>query len=269
MAIESPVVSAIASPLVLPVVTDNDAGGVPPIVPYLPDAVAYDGTNDYLKGTSVTGKKPNGKEVTASVWVWVNSLVSSNTICSTIIGDSVGYLEFNIGTQGWADFIFKGVGGSTDAIKARSAISSIATGRWNHIMVSGKADSASSSRMWVNDVEATYSAQTTTDLTLNWQEASWSVGARDTSLLFNGDMTQLWITNEYIDLSVEANRRLFITSAGGAVDLGATGTNPTGVQPFLFYEGDVAAWATNKGTCSNLTVTGALGESTHEPVELP
>ena len=65
----------------------------------------------------------------------------------------------------------------------------------------------------------------------------------------------------YIDLSVTANRRKFISASLHPVDRGATGSIPTGTAPIMYQSGAVASWQTNKGTGGGFTLTGALTAS--------
>jgi hypothetical protein len=67
------------------------------------------------------------------------------------------------------------------------------------------------------------------------------------------------------DLSVEANRRKFITACKSAVLLGATGSKPTGTAPILFQSGATEAWHTNKGTGGGFTENGALSTASSKP----
>jgi hypothetical protein len=63
---------------------------------------------------------------------------------------------------------------------------------------------------------------------------------------------------EFLDISVEANRRKFINAAGDPVDLGSDGSTPTSTAPIVYQNGDFTNFETNQGTGGNFTVTGAL-----------
>lgn len=74
-----------------------------------------------------------------------------------------------------------------------------------------------------------------------------------------GDTTtgfsQVYISTDFLDITVEANRRKFIDALGKPVDLGADGSLPTGTQPEIFApDGNIG---TNLGSGGDGTVTGA------------
>lgn len=77
-----------------------------------------------------------------------------------------------------------------------------------------------------------------------------------------GDTTtgfsQVYISTDFLDITVEANRRKFIDALGKPVDLGADGSTPTGSQPEIFApDGNIG---TNLGSGGNATVTGTPTE---------
>ncbi len=80
-----------------------------------------------------------------------------------------------------------------------------------------------------------------------------------------------WLSTEYIDFSVEANRRRFITSEKKAVGLGADGANgsPTARAPEFFFKPgtDLTGFTANKGTGGTIqwTSAAALGAGFIDP----
>jgi hypothetical protein len=74
------------------------------------------------------------------------------------------------------------------------------------------------------------------------------------------------------DLSIVANRRKFIDPLGKPVDLGATGSIPTGSPPAFFLRrapADAPALFANdrSGNGNNFTITGALVNSPSSPTD--
>ncbi len=53
---------------------------------------------------------------------------------------------------------------------------------------------------------------------------------------------------EFLDFSVEANRRKFITAGLSPADLGADGSTPTGTSPKFYHTGDGVSFPVNNGT---------------------
>jgi hypothetical protein len=69
----------------------------------------------------------------------------------------------------------------------------------------------------------------------------------------------------HLDLSVEANRRKFISAAGKPVSLGANGSTPTGSQPIIYLANPTATWQDNLGAGGNFTENGALADAATNP----
>lgn len=81
-----------------------------------------------------------------------------------------------------------------------------------------------------------------------------------------GDMADLWVApGVFIDFSVEANRRKFITADGKPVDLGPNCSAPTGTAPAVCFSGDVSSFGTNKGTGGAFTTSGTLTNAATSP----
>jgi len=89
---------------------------------------------------------------------------------------------------------------------------------------------------------------------------------RGASFPFVGDMADIYInTDEYLDISVEANRRKFIDGDGKPVYLGADGELPTGNQPSQFFSGETDTWHVNKGYGGGFTESGTLTTASTSP----
>lgn len=65
-------------------------------------------------------------------------------------------------------------------------------------------------------------------------------------------------TSGFVDFTVQSNRRLFISAAGGAQNLGASGQAPFGVVPavFLTSNGTPSSFATNAGRGGTFAISG-------------
>ena len=97
--------------------------------------------------------------------------------------------------------------------------------------------------------------------------ADWGVGGLpDGTLKLDGSIAELWFApGVYIDLSVEENRRKFITDALRPANLGSDGSTPTGSAPLIYLSGATSSWHTNKGTGGGFTENGDLTDSTSSP----
>ena len=110
--------------------------------------------------------------------------------------------------------------------------------------------------LYVNDVADVMTGNALTDDTIDYTMTSWAVGSTAGGTnLFNGAITELYFApNQFLDLSIEANRRLFIDANGFPVSLGADGSTPTGLQPLVYLpNGDATA---NQGSGGDFAATG-------------
>jgi len=227
------------------------------------NAVNFDGTNDYLtRGASLTGAV-DGKEVTVSYWMKVaadgptltvlNNPTASASVLASRNGNNKAIVQFNTSAGGIAWYIVP-----TQTTK-------IVDG-WVHVLASGSTATSVSS-MYIDDVLVVPSdSGMVADALIDFTKSEWFVGAAvTTASKFNGDLAELWFDDVFIDLSVVANRRKFITSTLKPVNLGSDGSTPTGTAPLIYLSGDTATWHTNKGTGGGFTENGALTTAATSP----
>lgn len=233
-------------------------GGQEPLGAYEPNAVTFDGTNDYvtIDGTTIT---PSTR-LTFSFWIKFNN-------------KSTYYRVFH--DNGDRTQIFINDDNSV-AVFVRDASNSQVLGcqtggtllddttDWHHWMFS--MDSATGDLHYYIDG---------VDVTPGWCSFnSTNAYAPNTNLRFGYDSYQgyvpadaadIWFdVGTYIDLSVASNRELFY-NAGEAVYLGADGSLPTGSAPDIFLTGDTDSWHVNKGTAGGMTEVGALTTAPDAP----
>ena len=245
---------------------------------YAAEAVTFDGTNDYLtKTTGVTGMTDN-KTFTFSSWFFVNS--SSNSNDGFISGNTPGAqgaAAFNIHRQDSSDKIVlkAGVHSTTEgthAIKEQVVSNTVITkNTWHHLLISMDA-ATGTFHLYLDDVDDS-AAPTVNNLTVDWTVDNYSAagtysGFAPIGSFFYGDLADEWFDTTYMDFSVTANRRKFISATKKPVDLGTDGSTPTGSSPDIFFTGDEAAFVTNQGTMGAFTENGTITNSSNEPVEV-
>lgn len=244
------------------------AGGAPANA----NAVHFDGTNDYLaSGAKLTGISDTAVG-TSSIWFKLTG------------GDGVRQCLFQTNVAGPArafaiermatnkiQVIGRNVAG-TDVVLLTSTTSYTADATWHHCLsqfntgssygllyIDGANDLAGGST-FVNDIVA-----------YDTNVVDCTIGALgDASSKFQGDLAALWfdtVNPAFFDLTNVANRELFRSSGGSAVALGATGSAPTGVQPFWFHNhATVASWKNNLGSDATVfTENGALTAAASNP----
>jgi hypothetical protein len=124
------------------------------------------------------------------------------------------------------------------------------TAGWKHILASWDL-SVPTAKIYITDVDDTTTPTLTNDLIPYATATAQQWWNTDPGAPMDMDLADLWLdTNTFIDLTVTANRRKFISAAQAPVNLGVAGATPTGSSPMIFFTGNngAAAWATNLGT---------------------
>lgn len=183
---------------------------------YTAQGVFLDGTNDYLaRGADLAGNA-DSKLLSGSLWARRASTGVAQRVWRSD-GDAL-LLIFTAGDTFRA--VAENAAGTTILNVETSAITS--TTVWQHIMFSFDLTDTGKRHLYVNDAPD-LTVTTYTDDTIDFTRSDHGVGASDSGILkYHGDMADFWLApGQYIDLSVESNRRKFIGPNGGVVDLGS------------------------------------------------
>ncbi len=232
-------------------------------LPFIANAVHFDGTNDFLtRGAGLTGAA-DVKLGVLSCWV------------KNAAGGGQQLVRFETGGSARLDFLITGV----DLLNMKlnnpintlimSVVSNIVIGdSWTHILVSWDLGRVAGDRIkiYLNDIDQTAVPTTEADDVVEWTTADAAIGARVSGASkFDGDMSEFYLTDEFLDLDVEANRRKFISAGGKPVELGSDGSDPTGTAPLIYFSGTTDSWHTNKGSGGGFTENGALTTASTSP----
>lgn len=228
--------------------------------------VAFDGSNDYMTRAALTGATYS-KSWIISAWFRLDG------------GDGSGMRIFSC-TQGGAGsdvcyvsrsganhlYVYFLGGGGNPGAELRTTGSFTSGSTWHHILCSWNSTPAAVGHLYMDDVSDVAASSFGNIASAVDQTAA--IGAKtDGGEKFNGCLAEFFLDETYLDLSVEANRRKFITSSLKPVDLGADGSTPLGVQPLIYQSvrAGVAAsdFATNRGSGGDFTITGSLDLSTN------
>jgi hypothetical protein len=126
---------------------------------------------------------------------------------------------------------------------------------WIHLLAAwdlnaGRAD------LYINDVDDRAPNPALLAGPVCYDSIKWGIGGLINGTL-DADVADVYAAlGTYIDLSVEANRRLFRDATGRPVDLGASCVGPTGSPVTGCFIGDAASWNVNKGTAAGFTLEG-------------
>ncbi len=145
----------------------------------------------------------------------------------------------------------------------------LSEGVWLPIMASAKTNFDAGDKVlqvYIGDTPYTFAGQDITSAFLMTFNGLPFFLISDSFATVKCDLSDTWIApGQFIDFSVEANRRKFIDADGKPVYLGANGELPTGTSPAVFFSGDSSTFATNKGTGGTFTLTGSLTNASSSP----
>lgn len=116
------------------------------------------------------------------------------------------------------------------------------------------------STIWTEPTHSLTTFTAISELSL-FASADLSAGTQKSEV--NAEVAEMYMHDVDLDITQEANRRKFITSAGRPVDLGVDGSTPTGSQPLIYLKNDYTTIGTNSGSAGNFTVINnpSKGES--------
>ena len=234
------------------------------------DAADFDGTNDYmLRGADLTGNA-DSKSGIISVWVRLDGgdAVLQNILTNGSTSDNYGIILKRDAANTLS--VLAKTSAQTTILLLRTVGLYTQNAAWRHVLASWDLATAGARSLYITDV-SDLNAITFTNGTIDYTKTNFACGALPNSgNKLNGALAEVYFApGQYLDFSVEANRRKFISSSGKPVNLGADGSTPTGVAPIVYFHlGDgesVANFATNRGTGGNFTITGTLDAASSSP----
>jgi hypothetical protein len=229
----------------------------------VPNAALFDGDNDFLdRGGGLTGAA-NSKQLTVSVWIKRDATEDDARIIvgeSTLGGGVAEQLTRVVLASGAANFNVIGYNSAQAEIFSLISEDPLPAGRWIHCLCSVDLTDTAKRHMYLNDEADNFTVGSWNDDTIDFTLADWGVGGcPDGDRKLMGEMAELWFApGVYIDFSVEANRRAFITAAGRPVHLGDNGELPTGSSPLVYLGNAFDSFETNLGTGGGFSLNGSL-----------
>ncbi len=233
---------------------------------------------------STVGSLPDGKNLTISYWIRINDSAADGT-SNIVLSDGGGFAFAEKSTGDGARLFALDDPGTTTIVNGEGTgtnILSTNTQGWLHVLMSVSTDSQFGSNgrfhIYLNDTNETSisGGVSTLDGIMNWDAGGYTIGSNQVGTqALNGCLAEVWVHNTYLDLDQEANRRLFIGADGGAVNLSDDGSNPLGLQPFIYFTG--SSFSVNNGSLADPDVNNGVQtecenappESTGEPAPQP
>lgn len=229
------------------------------------NAVTFDGSNDVVtRGAALTGGADNSRGI-FSCWIYRSGSGATQRIFATAGG--FVFFEFDFSNR-LSITLVNAAGTVSLSFVSTSAISS---GAWHSLVISWDTNFSAGNKLFHCYLDDSSVAGTKIDagaaFNVAYEKTNWSVGATDfPSQYLNGRLSEVYFAmGQYLDFSVTANRRKFLSATNKPVSLGSDGSLPTSVQPTVYLNNGAATFGTNKGSGGNFTITGTLDTSPTSP----
>jgi hypothetical protein len=228
----------------------------------VPIGVDYDGTNDYLsRATDLTGNS-DGKTFTFSAWIYETSGNSKIYHIDNGSGATRFQISFDgTGASSKLEMTATNPSGTT-VLNIDSPTSNLSNNTWQHILISIDLTNASNRYIYINDVSQSVTWNTYSNDNIDFTSAYLAIGAATYSGgvygQVKGRLAGVYLDYTYRDLSIEANRRLFIDDDGLYVTPPTTGIISVPMD-------DPADPGRNDGTGGNFTLNGVVARSGRGP----
>lgn len=184
---------------------NNPAGGDTPL------AVSFDGTNDFLSRDTDLINNQDSKTFTFSCWVYYTTTGVKQYLYywngSRIFINETGYISAIIGDTS------AGVGLNF------VSTSKLAENTFNEIIISMDMSNTANRHVFIGDIESGVTYTSYLNNTLDFTSAIHRIASDDgTNVRVKGRLSNLFLDYTYRDLSIEANRRLFVSADGKPAD---------------------------------------------------
>jgi hypothetical protein len=236
------------------------------------DSVQFDGSTNYCtRGAGLSGASDSQTGI-FSGWVRLDGgNATPITLIDGVTGVGGATSHFFVERDGANLFSVIGTNAAGTSILSFQSSSSFTSGAsWHHLLCSWNLASGNVNQMYVDDA-SNISSFTFANDTLDYTLGDWGLGARpDATRKMNGCLAEIYFApGQYLDFSVVANRRKFISAGKRPMSLGSDGSLPTGTAPLMYHKlvkGEtVNDFATNRGSGGNFAVTGTLSTGSTSP----
>tara|TARA_R110000782_G_scaffold3228_2_gene11917 strand:+ start:9096 stop:11237 length:2142 start_codon:yes stop_codon:yes gene_type:complete len=220
-----------------------------------PVGVDFDGTNDYLSRSSDLVGNADGKTFTFSCWFYLDpAALNTNTYKIYDVGG--GFFRISIAN---GNFVVQGTNGISQSVRFDST-SDVAFATWTHVLISVDLTNSSNRYVYMNDQTFSGGYVAYANQVIGFAKSTHKIGRSDSTAgeYWDGRLAGVYLDYTYRDLSVEANRRLFIDADGLYV------TPPTSGIISVPMD-DPADVGRNDGTGGDFTLNGTVARSGRGP----
>ncbi len=228
---------------------------------YAANAVHYDGSS-YLRTTSALTGAVGGKQGILNVWLKPTGaappifIIGSNLSVQLVINSIANHVQLWLRTSG---------GTAVCLIESTVSLTTPATS-WYSIVAAWDT-SISVANMAINGVLASTSSMNTN--TIGWNATGCAVSAfadDPANAKYVGDMSELFVDQRYLDISVAANLAKFISpTTSKPVFLGLNGELIFGTPPLVYLPNPAATVNVNQGSGGNFIASGTITNASSSP----
>ena len=221
------------------------------------EAIDFDGTNDLLSRANLTG---NTSSATFTFSAWVYYTGSTTTFTYNASTSSGGTQYFFVSFDSGGNIRVYGLNsGGTKILDGNGAGFGVPVNTWVSILISIDMSNTSNRRVYFNDALQQMSWASYTNGSIAFSQSYHSIAAYSTTFS-RARFSNVYLDYTYRDLSVTANRRLFVTA-----DL-KPAAGQAALSPIMYLPmSDPTQPGLNQGTGGNFTLTGVVARSGRGP----
>ena len=220
------------------------------------DAIDFDGTNDYLSRSSDLVGNTDGKTFTFSAWVWLGE-----TPTAYVMQNDSGRFYIQV-SQTQISVSADNTSG-TNVLRCQSILVNPPKNTFLHILVSVDLSDTAKRFVYVNDTIVSPTWTTYANSAIDFTATAWGCSAASGGgSNFKGRLSHIFLDYTYRDLSIEANRRLFITADRKPTPKATL----QALNPIIYLKMDDPTQAgKNLGTGGDFTLNGVVARSGRGP----
>jgi hypothetical protein len=227
--------------------------------PVQAEAIDFDGTSDVLSRADLTGNI-SSRTFTFSAFLYRTSSATNTFIYNVNNGSLSQFFWVNFSSGGTLSITGRNSGGTNIlAVTGTGAGAGVPLNTWISLLVSVDLANTSNRYIYVNDRLVTGTWTTYTNQQIAFPQTTHTVAAYDTTF-GRQRLSNVFLDYTYRNLSVEANRRLFVTA-----DL-KPAAGQAALSPIMYLPmSNPTAPGTNAGTGGNFALTGVVARSGRGP----
>ena len=212
------------------------------------------------RATALTGIT-NSKKITLSFWAQFDNF--GQVILS--LANSSGGLNFYVDNA--SNTIRVLASNAAGSLILNVSTPSLVTGTAYYIQMSADLTSTSLRSFYINGASSAVTWSTYTNDTINYAGANlptigayWNGSQYTAASRLDGRIAELYLSNEYVDFTQEANRLKFRDCFGNPTDLPSAITAASVPTPAIYMRFPPTSFGTNSGTGGDFTVNGTISD---------